>query len=109
MSTENNIENENATKSSAKTKKTTKPQGPKWWRVLKGLFFTGVMTGIIGAFALAIYVAMVWPSLPSIESLKDYKPRMAMQVFTEDGQLIGEFGEERRKMIEIKDVPDHVK
>jgi penicillin-binding protein 1A len=86
-----------------------KEPAPLWWRIIKGTFLFGFFVAMIGLIVAAIAIAMAWPSLPSIDALKNYKPRMAMQVFTEDGQLIGEFGEERRKPVEFKDIPPQLK
>ncbi|GHA71084.1 penicillin-binding protein 1A [Formosimonas limnophila] len=108
MSTDKTVDSQNNQNETSPTK-TPKSKGSLWWRIIKGGFWTGVIGTFIGVIVLAIAVAMAWPTLPSVDALKDYKPRMAMQIFTEDGQLIGEFGEERRKMIAIKDVPEHVK
>ena len=34
---------------------------------------------------------------------------MPLRVWSADGKLIGEFGEERRDFVKLSDVPDHVK
>ncbi|TDR33006.1 PBP1A family penicillin-binding protein [Hydromonas duriensis] len=86
-----------------------KVKGPLWLRIVKGLMLVGLLSAIIMPIVGAIFVTLAWPNLPSVDSLKDYKPRMAMQVFTEDGQLIGEFGAERRKPTSFKDTPQHLK
>jgi penicillin-binding protein 1A len=49
--------------------------------------------------------AIIYPNLPSLESLKDYRPKQPLRIFTEDGALIGEFGEERRAVVRLKDTP----
>ncbi len=54
---------------------------------------------------LAFASAIVYPTLPSLESLTDYQPKIPMRVYSADGKLIGEFGEERRALVSIKDVP----
>jgi penicillin-binding protein 1A len=54
-------------------------------------------------------VILVWPTLPSLEVLTDYRPKIPLQVFTADGVLIGEFGEERRALVRIEDVPETMK
>jgi penicillin-binding protein 1A len=48
---------------------------------------------------------MVYPTLPSLEVLTDYQPKIPLRVYSADGKLIGEFGEERRAVIRIQDVP----
>lgn len=64
---------------------------------------------VIGAAILAVIVALAYPNLPSLDILTDYRPKMPLRVYTADGQLIGEFGEERRSMVYIKDVPSVMK
>jgi penicillin-binding protein 1A len=47
--------------------------------------------------------------LPDISDLADYKPKLPLRVFTADGQLMGEFGEERRNLTPIKEIPQIMK
>jgi penicillin-binding protein 1A len=65
-----------------------------------------------GALAAALLVAfaaaIVYPTLPSLEALTDYQPKVPLRVYSADGQLIGEFGEERRAVVRIEDVPKHL-
>ena len=55
--------------------------------------------------AVAIALAVAFPNLPDISDLSNYRPILPLRVFTSDNVLIGEFGEERRKLTPIKDVP----
>ncbi|WIM05291.1 MAG: penicillin-binding protein 1A [Candidatus Nitricoxidivorans perseverans] len=62
------------------------------------------------AVALAgIVLVLAYPKLPSIEALTDYRPKIPLRVYTADGRLIGEFGEERRDFIRIQDLPPVMK
>jgi penicillin-binding protein 1A len=54
---------------------------------------------------LAIALAVAYPNLPSIDSLTDYRPKLPLRVFSADGVLLGEFGEERRSFTPIAEVP----
>lgn len=56
-----------------------------------------------------IVLVLAYPNLPSLEVLTDYRPKIPLRVFTADGFLIGEFGEERRAVVHIQDVPDVMK
>ena len=64
---------------------------------------------VVGVFATALLVAftaaMIWPTLPSLEVLTDYRPKVPLRIFSAEGRLIGEFGEERRSVVAIRDVP----
>ncbi|MGV1044148.1 penicillin-binding protein 1A [Limnohabitans sp.] len=63
------------------------------------------------ALLLVVGVAMVvaYPNLPDISDLADYKPKLPLRIYTADNQLMGEFGEERRHLTPIKDIPDVMK
>jgi len=67
--------------------------------VLLGLSIVG---GLLGAFVLAL----LYPTLPSLESLTDYHPKIPLRVVSAEGDILGEFGEERRAVVNIRDVPD---
>ena len=52
-----------------------------------------------------IVLVLTYPNLPSLEVLTDYRPKIPLRVYTADGFLIGEYGEERRAVVAIADVP----
>jgi penicillin-binding protein 1A len=58
---------------------------------------------------VAIVLVLTYPNLPSLEVLTDYRPKIPLRVYTADGHLIGEFGEERRSIVRIADVPPAMK
>lgn len=64
---------------------------------------------ILGIATLGAMAAMAWPNLPSLEALTDYRPKIPLRVYTSDGHLLGEFGEERRAVVRIDDVPVELK
>jgi penicillin-binding protein 1A len=64
-----------------------------------------VVGGLLGAFVLAL----LWPTLPSLDKLTDYQPKIPLRVVSADGDLLGEFGEERRAIVSIREVPDVMK
>ncbi len=63
----------------------------------------------IGAALVGIIVVLAYPQLPTLEILTDYQPKIPLRVYTADGYLIGEFGEERRALVAIQDVPPVMK
>ncbi|MDD3884303.1 MAG: penicillin-binding protein 1A [Gallionella sp.] len=48
---------------------------------------------------------LVYPTLPSLEALTDYRPKIPLRVYSAEGAVIGEFGEERRRLVKINAVP----
>ena len=83
---------------------------PLMW--LRFLAFPLILFGglvAVGAFLAGLVVALAYPNLPSLEVLTDYQPKIPLRVYTTEGALIGEFGEERRSVISIKEVPELLK
>ncbi len=67
------------------------------------------LSGLVAAIAVALLViALATPRLPPITSVADYQPKMPLRIMTADGVLIGEFGEERRSLVRLPDVPKHL-
>ncbi|MBT3068685.1 penicillin-binding protein 1A [Rhodoferax sp. U11-2br] len=58
---------------------------------------------------VAIAMAMAYPNLPDVSELSDYRPKLPLRVFSAEGTLIGEFGEERRHLTPIQDIPKVMK
>ncbi|WP_434514185.1 penicillin-binding protein 1A [Dechloromonas sp. ARDL1] len=56
-----------------------------------------------------IILVLTYPNLPSLEVLTDYRPKIPLRVYTADGFLIGEYGEERRAVVAFQDVPPVLK
>src|ERR1700729_2785612 len=86
-----------------------KRKRPLWLKLvlgLVGLIFAGIAcAGLVTGYALVVAT----PNLPSIDALTDYRPKVPLRVYTADHVLIGEFGEERRDIVHIQDVPDSLK
>ena len=64
---------------------------------------------VLAAALVAIALAVAYPNLPSISSLTDYRPKLPLKVFSADGVLLGEFGEERRSFVPIGQIPKVMK
>ncbi len=83
---------------------------PRW--LLKGVFWIAGLA-IAGALALALTIAvalaMAYPNLPDVSDLADYRPKLPMRVYSAEGALLGEFGEERRNLTPIDDIPQVMK
>ncbi|OGB85305.1 MAG: penicillin-binding protein, partial [Burkholderiales bacterium RIFCSPLOWO2_12_FULL_67_210] len=78
-------------------------------RLLVGLVALSVAGVTAILIAVGIALAVAYPNLPDVADLADYRPKLPLRVLTADGQLIGEFGEERRNLLTINEIPDVVK
>ena len=93
--------------------KRTSPAGSRWlvW-VLKGLAWMG---GTLLAIALSVAMAglmalaIAYPNLPDVSELSNYRPKLPLRVYTAEGNLISEFGEERRNLTPIREIPKVMK
>lgn len=78
----------------------------RWWFRLGLLSLGMALLGVL----LVVFAALVTiPTLPSLDSLTDYRPKIPLRIYSADGLLIGEFGEERRSIISIEAVPERLK
>jgi len=82
---------------------------PLWgqWLVRTSLWLVGLAAAasLSVLMVLAIALSVAYPNLPEISGLTDYRPKLPMRIFSADGVLIGEFGEERRNFTPIRQIP----
>ena len=74
----------------------------RWWYVPVKL---ALLLITILLLVVSLAAVLVYPTLPSLESLTDYQPKLPLRIYTADGALLGEFGEERRSVVKIEAVP----
>ncbi len=58
---------------------------------------------------IGIALAVAYPNLPDISALSDYRPKLPLRVYSAEGELLGEFGEERRTLTPIGEIPQIMK
>lgn len=69
------------------------------------------LIGLVGAGAASVVIlvgialAVAYPNLPEIGGLMDYRPKLPMRVYSADGVLLGEYGEERRSFLPLAQIP----
>ena len=74
------------------------------WALLAALIGTLVSIFTIGAGYL-----LIKPNLPEINLIDEDVLQIPLKVFTSDGVLIGEFGDQKRRTIEYKEIPQNLK
>ncbi len=82
---------------------------PLLLRIALWLLGLGAAAVLLVALAVGLTMALAYPNLPDISELRDYRPKLPLRVFAADGALIGEFGEEKRSLTAIKDIPQVMK
>ncbi len=80
-----------------------------WLRFLA--FPLALAAGVAAAavLVLGLVIVLAYPNLPELDALTAYQPKVPLRIYTADGTLIGEFGEERRAVVSIADVPPQLK
>jgi penicillin-binding protein 1A len=85
------------------------PRRPAWQRFLIKLFAWTFGTAFAAILALVtvagVALAVAYPNLPDISDLSDYRPKLPLRIYTAEGVLLGEFGEERRNLTPINEIP----
>ena len=96
---------------SAHSHKSDKKSGKLAWPIRALLWITGIAAAGIGSLLILVGIALAvaYPNLPDISELSDYRPKLPLRIFTAEGELIGEFGEERRHLTRIQDIPQVMK
>ncbi|MEY4138180.1 MAG: hypothetical protein RLZZ371_362 [Pseudomonadota bacterium] len=97
---------QNPTSATEKSKPTTKR-----WLIKLGMWIGGLLLAGVATLALLVGIAMsvAFPNLPDISDLSDYRPKLPLRIYSAEGTLIGEFGEERRHLTPIKEIPTVMK
>ena len=75
------------------------PKAVLW---LLGLVVAGTLAVLL---TVAVALSMAYPNLPDVSDLADYRPKLPLRVYSAEGALLGEFGEERRTLTPIKEIP----
>ena len=74
------------------------------WAV--GLVFAGFLSLLM---VVGVAMVMAYPQLPDTSDLAEYRPKLPLRIYTADGALMGEFGEERRNLTPIREIPQVMK
>ena len=64
---------------------------------------------LLPVILLGLAVMLAYPTLPSLDALVDYRPKMPLRIYSAEGILLSEFGEERRALVKIAEVPEVMK
>jgi len=91
-----------------------RPQARPGWRgtLPRALLWTlgAALAALVSIAAVGgVALAVAYPNLPELTDLSDYRPKLPLRVYSADGVLIGEFGEERRSLTPIAQIPKVMK
>jgi penicillin-binding protein 1A len=85
----------------------------RWARIATQALIALAGLAAAGVLCVGLVLGYGWlvasQRLPSIAALTDYRPKIPLRIYTADHVLIGEFGEERRDVVHIAEVPRFMK
>ncbi len=80
-------------------------QTPKKSSIFAKLFWLVLGLVIACGGVVAVMVAITYPKLPSMDELHNYQPKLPLQVYSSDGVLLGQFGQEHRIYVDFNSTP----
>tara|TARA_B100000795_G_scaffold259861_1_gene235198 strand:+ start:1062 stop:3347 length:2286 start_codon:yes stop_codon:yes gene_type:complete len=78
------------------------------YSTIKNYFLLAVLANLSILAMVIFVVALIYPTLPNISHLEKYYPKQPLQIYSKEGVLIAEFGEERRDFIAISETPQQM-
>jgi penicillin-binding protein 1A len=78
-------------------------------KLLRWFLIFILVSSILGISAVGIAYLVFAPDLPDVETLHDVQMQVPLRVFSEDGKLLGVFGEKRRIPVTVDEMPDCMK
>ena len=75
-------------------------------RIAKLILSTLLTLFILGCVAVGMVYVQFKSELPDVESLKTVELQQPMQIYTSDGKLMGEVGEQRRVPVKLENIPE---
>lgn len=73
--------------------------------MIKCFFLWLLSLGLLAAICVSIFIFYLSSQLPSVTSLRDVQLQVPLRIFSKDGGLIAEFGEQRRVPVKIENIP----
>lgn len=76
-------------------------------RITRKLAVLTLISSCAIAWLLAGLYLYLGPNLPEADTLRDVKLQTPMRVLSQDGLLIGQFGEQKRSPLKFEEIPEH--
>ncbi len=78
-------------------------------RLLLWALAAAAAAGLSLVIIVAVALSVAYPNLPDVSDLASYRPKLPLRVYSSEGVLMGEFGEERRSLTPIAEIPKVMK
>src|SRR5262245_28229839 len=78
-------------------------------RLRRVVLWIGVSVALAGGITAFVFYREITRDLPPVDQILSYRPPVATRVYSDDDTLIGEFYVERRYLVPLERVPQHVR
>ena len=78
-------------------------------RLINWALLAALIGALVSIFTIGTGYLLVKPNLPEINLVDEDVLQIPLKVLTSDGVLIGEFGDQKRRTIEYKEIPQNLK
>ena len=75
---------------------------------IQRMFKWAIALAVAGLFCIIGGIFYISQDLPKLESLEDYQPAQATRIYSDDGHLIAYIANQRRTVIPMEAIPEHV-
>ena len=76
-------------------------------RYTRTLLIAALITSCAAIWWFAGLYLYLSPNLPEAETLRDVRLKTPLRILSEDGKLMGQFGEEKRQPLQFNEIPHH--
>lgn len=86
----------------------SKPETPRLSRRPRIATYLAAIAGLLIGLATASgawHVYQVWLALPDVRGLSAFQPDRPLRIFSQDGALLAEYGDERREVVPLSRIP----
>ncbi|HEU4400796.1 MAG TPA: transglycosylase domain-containing protein, partial [Candidatus Polarisedimenticolia bacterium] len=81
------------------------PPRPPFWRTRSGIVWIVLATLALAAVSGSIFGYVLTFDIPEVRHLQDWKPPVVTTLYAADGQVLYQFGAEKRIVIGLDQVP----
>jgi penicillin-binding protein 1A len=78
-------------------------------KLFRWLIILFLISSLLVVVSVGVTYLIINPDLPDVETLRDVQLQVPLRVFSEDGKVLGIFGEKRRIPVTIDEIPDPLK
>ena len=85
--------------------KQAKPRIVRCLKFMLGFCLGLMLVASLASIAVGYWLHRTWQQLPSVDHLAQYSPALPLRIYSSEGVLLAEYGEERREFLPLAQIP----